>query len=51
VSKRHLAGLALIGGVFTLAACSSISGLADSSNTSPSTNTGGPVSIGTDHAQ
>jgi hypothetical protein len=48
---RHLAGLALLGGAFALAACSSISGLEGSSNTSPSTNTGGPVSIGTDHAQ
>ena len=51
MSMRHLAGLALLGGVFALAACSSISGLEGSSNTSPSTNTGGPVSIGTDHAQ
>jgi hypothetical protein len=48
---RSLVGLALLGGVFTLAACSSISGSGGSSNTSPSTNTGGPVSIGTDHSQ
>jgi hypothetical protein len=51
LSMRHLAGLALFGGVFALAACSSISGQDGSSNTSPSTDTGGPVSISTDHAQ
>lgn len=51
MSMRHLASLALLGGAVALAACSSISGLEGSSNTSPSTNTGGPVSIGTDHAQ
>ena len=48
---RYLACLALFGGVCALAACSSVSGLDGSSNTSPSTDTGGPVSIGTDHAQ
>ncbi len=51
LNMRHLAGLALFGGVFALAACSSVSGLDGSSNNSPSTDTGGPVSISTDHAQ
>lgn len=51
LGMRHLAGLALVGGVIALAACSSISGSDGSSNTSPSTDTGGPVSISTDHAQ
>ena len=51
MSMRDLAGLALLGGAFALVACSNISGLGSSSNTSPSTNTGGPVSISTDHAQ
>ena len=51
LNMRHLAGLALFGGVFALAACSSLSGLDGSSNNSPSTDTGGPVSISTDHAQ
>jgi hypothetical protein len=51
LGMRRLAGLALFGGVIALAACSSISGSDGSSNTSPSTDTGGPVSISTDHAQ
>jgi hypothetical protein len=48
---RYLGRLALLGGAFALTACSSISGLGDSANTSPSTDTGGPVSIATDHSQ
>src|SRR5262245_59282838 len=51
LGMRHLAGLALFGGVFALAACSGVSGVDGSSNTSPSTDTGGPISISTDHAQ
>jgi hypothetical protein len=51
LGMRRLAGLALFGGVFALAACSSVSSSDGSSNTSPSTDTGGPVSISTDHAQ
>jgi hypothetical protein len=51
MGMRYLAGLALLGGAFALAACSSVPGAGDSVNTSPSTDTGGPVSIGTDHSQ
>jgi hypothetical protein len=51
MGMRHLAGVALLGGLFALTACTGVSGQDGSSNTSPSTDTGGPVSIRTDHAQ
>jgi hypothetical protein len=51
MNMRQLTRVALLGGLLALAGCSAVSGLDSSSNTSPSTDTGGPVSIGTDHAQ